>query len=374
MEEELVYCQGMAELRAEEADRGTESQSLDLPAVQARCPHHISGSECYQRYRELSLNYGPAYQGIEHLSIGDGEVLARFRLPSVVAQTQTEGGCRDGAGPCPLPYVLHPSVLDAALHASIGLLIAQKTHMQLQVPFALSGISIDGPVPTQGWAWIRRSPQSLQTGAEDSDPVPMSVFDIDVCDDAGRIAVRLRDLSTRPLSGTFEPLRTRLLTPDWKEEAVAGPPLHLSEEAPIFSQQVVLLCDIPTIEASRIQAQMAPGVLCHDLHSSHLRRELRFQDIVLQLIQELQHLLAGVGKGLAPLLVQVVMAHREEPSLLEALVGVLKSVEQEYPQLQGQLIEIEEEQKKMNCWPICARTSSACHRSHTSAIGMASAG
>src|SRR5439155_464707 len=204
---ELVYCQGMAELGAEEAVRSTESQSLDLPTVQVRCPHQISGTECYQRYRELSLNYGPAYQGIEHLSVGDGEVLAHFRLPSVVAQTRTD-------------FVLHPSVLDAALHASIGLLIEQNTHLQLQVPFALSELSIEGSVPTQGWSWIRRSPQSMRTRAGGSDPIPTPMLDIEVCDDAGHVAVRLRGLSVRPLSGSFESLQTLLLIPDWKEEAV----------------------------------------------------------------------------------------------------------------------------------------------------------
>ena len=40
---------------------------------------------------------------------------------------------------------------------------------------------------------------------------------------------------------------------------------------------------------------------------------------------------------------QVVVAHKEEPSFLEALVAVLKTVQQEYPQLRGQLIEVDGE-------------------------------
>jgi polyketide synthase PksN len=184
---ELVYCQGMALVGQahklqEDADGSTESQRLDLPALQARCPHPISARECYQRYRELSLTYGPAFQALEHLSVGEGEVLARFCLPSVVAQTQTE-------------FVLHPSILDAALHASIGLLIRQNTQMPLHVPFALSDLSIEGPVPIQGWTWIRRSSQSMGT------PFSTLVLDVDVCDDAGRVAVRLRGLSVRPFPG-----------------------------------------------------------------------------------------------------------------------------------------------------------------------------
>src|SRR5204862_6089597 len=86
----------------------------------------------------------------------------------------------------PLPYVLHPSMLDAALQACIGLLME---HQEPQVPFALDELLITGEVPPEGWAWVRRR-QSSATG---------SIFDIEVCDDAGRIVVRLRGLSTRRL-------------------------------------------------------------------------------------------------------------------------------------------------------------------------------
>src|SRR5436305_4680358 len=65
---ELVYCQGTIQLHSEDTIEARASQSLDLSAVQARCQRQISASECYQRYRELGLNYGPTYQAIEQLS------------------------------------------------------------------------------------------------------------------------------------------------------------------------------------------------------------------------------------------------------------------------------------------------------------------
>jgi 3-oxoacyl-(acyl-carrier-protein) synthase/NAD(P)-dependent dehydrogenase (short-subunit alcohol dehydrogenase family)/acyl carrier protein len=69
---------------------------------------------------------------------------------------------------------------------------------------------------------------------------------------------------------------------------------------------------------------------------------------VVQLIQELQHLLQSrpavpAASPLEPVLVQVVVAHRQEPSFLEALAGMLKTVRMEYPKLVGQLIEVERE-------------------------------
>ncbi|TMC15504.1 MAG: SDR family NAD(P)-dependent oxidoreductase, partial [Chloroflexi bacterium] len=132
--------------------------------------------------------------------------------------------------------------------------------------------------------------------------------------------------------------RTMFLTPIWQKDAIVGP--HIAQETAL-PVTLILLCDLPDIAASSIQAQMATGGHCRSLSSAQSRRELRFQDAVVQLIQELQHLLQA--KSVEPMLVQVVVADREEPSRLSALAGVLKTAQQEYPQLAGQLIEVEGE-------------------------------
>src|SRR5947199_2065061 len=144
-------------------------------------------------------------------------------------------------------------------------------------------------------------------------------------------------------STLFESQRTKLLTPGWKEEALSGE--SLLEEAFLPTKllkpgasQLVLLCDLPGIEASRIQAKLPQCGRCRSLQSLQPHREQRFQDMMVQLIQELQSL--RQSRPVEAVLVQVVVAHRAEPSLLEALVGVLKVVQQEHPTLQGQLIEV----------------------------------
>src|SRR5439155_6122811 len=121
----------------------SHSPNVDLTTVQARCQRQISATAWYQHARAMGISYGPAYQGVEQLRLGADEVLARFRLPTVVAQTRTD-------------FVLHPSVLDAALQACIALLIEQHGHHRLQLPFALDELKIVERVPTQGWAWVRR--------------------------------------------------------------------------------------------------------------------------------------------------------------------------------------------------------------------------
>ncbi|TMC24759.1 MAG: SDR family NAD(P)-dependent oxidoreductase, partial [Chloroflexi bacterium] len=338
-----IYCQGRAVLRAQ-----SPIPNVDLASVQIRCQRQLSAAECYRHYSELSINYGAALQAIEQLMVGEGEVLARLRLPEIPglvsqAQTATQDGDNDEASKRTHPYMLHPSMLDAALQACIGLLVEQTPLQEPHLPFALEELSIVGIVPAQGWAWICQRRDSA-TGV---------IFDIDVCDDEGRVAARLHGLHTRPLPASFESPSTMLLTPYWKEvagtshrdhDAHLARPSDTSQASPLYIRQLVLLCDLPAISTSRIQAQLGENAYCCHLTSSQSHREERFQDAVIQLVQEIQRLLSkptGYSQSIEPVLVQVVVAHKQEPTFLEALVSVLKTAQQEYTHLRGQLIEAE---------------------------------
>src|SRR5262249_31925726 len=107
------------------------------------------------------------------------------------------------------PYVLHPAMLDSALQACIGLLIEPAEHQEPPVPFVLDEVSIVSELPAQGWAWVRRRSVGTRTEAvgkrTGASPVATE-FDIDVCDDEGRVALCLRGLSLRALPPTDMPL------------------------------------------------------------------------------------------------------------------------------------------------------------------------
>ncbi|TMC14601.1 MAG: SDR family NAD(P)-dependent oxidoreductase, partial [Chloroflexi bacterium] len=179
-------------------------------------------------------------------------------------------------------------------------------------------------------------------------------------------------------------METTLLIPGWKEAEIPSPG---PSEGPLLASvatrglvPVVFLCELASIHASRIQAQMASGERCRSLHSQRARRKERFQDIVVQLTQEIQSLLRSrlpgkqveaMGMGLAsppsaavPLLVQVVVASREEPSFLEALVRVLRTAQLEFPKLQGQLIEVEGEPEEGDLLIWLRQNQSRPHEQH----------
>ncbi len=76
---------------------------LDLAAIQARCAEEISGSDYYERLRDLGLEFGVGFRGINRLWRRDGEALGLVQLPEMLlAEAET--------------YHLHPALLDACFH------------------------------------------------------------------------------------------------------------------------------------------------------------------------------------------------------------------------------------------------------------------
>ena len=73
---------------------------------------------------------------------GRAQVLAQLELPSCVARR-------------PGDYVLHPSMMDAALQASVGLSAEDGSPGPASLPFALEELVVVSPCPSRGYAWVR---------------------------------------------------------------------------------------------------------------------------------------------------------------------------------------------------------------------------
>ncbi|MCR4443018.1 MAG: SDR family NAD(P)-dependent oxidoreductase, partial [Peptococcaceae bacterium] len=121
--EEEIYSSGTAELGID-----ASSAVLDIEGVKSRCRRGVlSAKRCYEIFESMGIEYGPGHRGLEEVYTGEGEVLAKLRLP--------EGMFADGAG-----YVLHPCLVDAAFQAALGLEFG--TALEPAVPFALRELEI----------------------------------------------------------------------------------------------------------------------------------------------------------------------------------------------------------------------------------------
>ncbi|GBF32534.1 polyketide synthase of type I [Desulfocucumis palustris] len=234
--EPIVHSHGSAVLGMD-----AKAPTLDLRALQSLCSQSsLSSAQCYEAFSAMGIDYGTGQRGIEKVYVGAGQVLARLSLPSSVYDTRDK-------------YILHPSLLDSAFQASIGLMTGSgntapsdnRASHKLILPFALQEIEILGSCTSTMWAFIRYSEDSK---AGDK----VKKIDIDLCDGQGKVCVRVKKFSSRvqereratgnvrnadtsgapsePLSGTV------MLTPVWDST-----PVEKSQNFPSSTEQVVIV-------------------------------------------------------------------------------------------------------------------------------------
>ncbi len=166
---------------------------LDIKALQAQCAEStLSSGQLYDAFTAMGIEYGPAHQGIEGVYVGSGQVLARLSLPDAVSDTRDH-------------FVLHPSLMDSALQASLGLKMGahNTTTFSTMAPpkpalaFALQKLEVLGKCTPAMWALIRYS-----EGSKAGDTVQK--LDIDMCDEQGNVCVRMKRFSSRVLEGEIQ--------------------------------------------------------------------------------------------------------------------------------------------------------------------------
>ncbi|MCP5007741.1 MAG: hypothetical protein GY941_27965, partial [Planctomycetes bacterium] len=151
----------------------------------------LSAEDCYQAFKEMGIDYGDGHQGIRKIYQGENQLLAKLSLPSSVQDTKNE-------------YVLHPSLMDAALQSSIGLMLknsilsdSSETLLKPSLPFALEYLEILIHYTSEMYAWVRYS-----GGSTTSDKVQN--LDIDLCDEQGNVCVKMRRLSLQEMEITSQ--------------------------------------------------------------------------------------------------------------------------------------------------------------------------
>ncbi|MEU1463181.1 SDR family NAD(P)-dependent oxidoreductase [Streptomyces sp. NPDC005727] len=162
-----------------------------LGELRAACAGTFHPAErLYGLYDRMGMAYGPSQRSVTGLRTGtDAEgrpqVLADLRLP-------------DAAEPLGTGALMHPSILDGALQATIGLWLDQAADGRsagLALPFALDRAEPVAATAATAYAWIRHRP-----GPDTGDGTAR--LDITVLDEDGRVCVELTGLSTRLLPET----------------------------------------------------------------------------------------------------------------------------------------------------------------------------
>ncbi|WP_225887712.1 SDR family NAD(P)-dependent oxidoreductase [Myxococcus xanthus] len=312
----LLFCQGRARIGAGTDEEAT-APCVDLSVLQSGCQdRRQSGAAVYQTFASAGLTYGPTLRALQELSVGRGQVLARAVLPEQVLSSQGQ-------------FVLHPSLLDAALQAALGL--HSDEGGQLSLPFALDALEVwDGPAPSDVWIHLRDETD----GAAGTNRQKIS---ISLCDRDGKVWVRLKGFSTRPVpaAGVRAGAENHVLlfAPIWEETALASAPITAAR------RRVLVFCGATSAvaEAAANRIQGAQKVV---MGTSAASAPERFRELVQKLFEAIKGMALQAGRE-ATLLQCVVSTEDTERDSLRGLLGLFKTARLEHPALQLQLVEVD---------------------------------
>ncbi|WP_455883995.1 polyketide synthase [Serratia proteamaculans] len=165
-EEAVVHFLGEAEFKVKRAD------IIDIDKLQSEMTRGmLSGSACYQTLKTIGIERGSSYQGIQEIYQGENQAIAKLSLPVSVTETQHD-------------YVLHPSVMDSALQAAVGLM-RKGSVFKPDLAYSMESLDVLAPCTASMYAWLRYSGESSQSeGAQN--------VDIELCDQEGNVCVKMR--------------------------------------------------------------------------------------------------------------------------------------------------------------------------------------
>ncbi|TAL50494.1 MAG: SDR family NAD(P)-dependent oxidoreductase, partial [Methylovulum sp.] len=320
-QDRLVHSRGAACL----AQAG-KRPVLDIAALRQQTNLQVfDGTQCYAAFAGMGIHYGPGHQALSTVYAGNSQVLAKLALPDCVADTETQ-------------YVLHPSLMDGALQASIGFVLgvaadSESAGRQAALPFALEGLEIFASCTASMWAWIRFSEGSLP-----GDKVQK--LDIDVADEAGCVCVSMKGFSLR--SADEQPPAPDksgylLFSAEWRQCPVATDSITIKKPAREYSLRQLIVIESQTLadQLSAIDEHLHKLVLSSNAQTA----DGRFADYAASVFAGIKALLQQKPK--TGVLVQLIVFGQHESSLWTALSALLKTARLENLHLIAQLIDIE---------------------------------
>ncbi|MFE4453081.1 amino acid adenylation domain-containing protein [Streptomyces sp. NPDC056796] len=149
--ERAVHASGIVRT----GQRRRTTPPLDAPAIRARSLRHLEGPDCYTALAALGYHYGPAFQAVEEVWIGTGEVLARIRPPRAIGDA--------AAG-----HHLHPVLLDACFQTLLAPLILEgpAPDAGIRLPLSLEEAALEpiGDQPFWAHATLRAADADTTLG------------------------------------------------------------------------------------------------------------------------------------------------------------------------------------------------------------------
>ena len=173
-EQEILHGKGWIEYAA--LNQESSNEYLDVKAIKSRCSSLITGQECYRLFIKGGLNLLQSFQSIQNLYYNENEVLAAIRLPEHLKETFQE-------------YVLHPTIMDGALEAVIGMVSAKARNGAVTLPYYIGEVEILGELTENCFSYAKYTGRK-KNGLQESDS-----YEVVILDEKGKVLVKVKDFS-----------------------------------------------------------------------------------------------------------------------------------------------------------------------------------
>ncbi|WP_340201871.1 SDR family NAD(P)-dependent oxidoreductase [Ascidiimonas sp. W6] len=218
----------------------SDSVALEIPKIKARLDKHESQDEVFKKLEDYGMVYGTFYQGLIELWSNNDETLIKIELPEVHAPTFNQ-------------YFLHPTIMDAALQGTIGI-VQDTLKKDPMLPFNVQEIQHISPLSKSGYAYIAKAKKADH-------------FNIKILDDKGNLCVLVSNLAFREYKkNTIHPL----YFPTW---TLNKTPLDSKE---VKNKKVLLVSDLSMKPLSDFIAKKHLNSSIEWLNSNDIKSEIDY--------------------------------------------------------------------------------------------------
>ena len=120
-----------------------ETKAISREQLETECKEVLSGESYYKRLYNIGVDYGPAFQGLNEIRMGDGQVIGKIHIPDEIAGEIAE-------------YYMHPALLDISfqiLGMALPFVNGEEIQGNIYLPMGLDSYRIFQRASKAAWCY-----------------------------------------------------------------------------------------------------------------------------------------------------------------------------------------------------------------------------
>ena len=183
----VIHCEGSIETEQDPGYELLTNVSRNLSRIKERCSQRLSSNFVYKAFENMKMQYGPSFQTISEIWVGEKECMATIHLP-------------EGLEYDPAKWVMHPNVLDGAFQAAY--FTQSNLEDSLYLPFSIESIYCLKPLKMECYAHAI-SLQKENAGG-------LKKFDIEIFNSKGELLAVVMGFTLKKVKGESD-LKSEIL-------------------------------------------------------------------------------------------------------------------------------------------------------------------